>query len=188
MTVRLDDLKAKYGEKIRVEWKSFMLRPTAQGAKSRAEFVEYTRLWSRMPETDTRLVVTSPWASDDPHPSHSVPALVAMKIVEAHGEVVADDFHHRVFNAYFNENRTISDVGVLAAIAEEAGLDAGQFKTDFVAKQEAIEAQVIAEHNEAIQLGVSGVPFTVVDNQVAISGAQDTAVFVEVIDKMLADH
>ena len=188
MTVRLDDLKAKYGDKLQVEWKSFMLRPTTQGAKSREEFVEYTRLWSRMPETDARLVVTSPWASDDAHPSHSLPALVAMKVVEGYGEAAADDFHHRVFDAYFNQNRTISDVDVLAAIAEEAGLDSAEFKTDFAAKREVFEAQVFTEHNEAIQLGASGVPFTVVDNQVAIPGAQDTAVFVEVIDKILADH
>ena len=184
--MRLDDLKAKYGDKIRIEWKSFMLRPTEQGGKTRAEFVEYSRLWSRMPETDARLEVTSPWASDDPHPSHSLPALIAFKLVEAHGEPVADDFHHRVFNAYFNENRTISDLEVLAAIAEESGLSAADFTANFAAQRQALQAQVFDDHNEAIQLGVSGVPFTIVDNQVAISGAQDTAVFIEVIDEVLA--
>lgn len=184
--MRLDDLKAKYGDKIRVEWKAFMLRPTEQGGKTRAEFVEYTRLWSRMPDTDARLVVTSPWASDDPHPSHSLPALIAFKLVETHGEAVADDFHHRVFNAYFNENRTISDLDVLAAIASESGLDANDFKTDFAEQRSTLEAQVFDDHNEAIQLGVSGVPATILDNQIAISGAQDTAVFVEAIDDLLA--
>lgn len=184
--MRLDDLKAKYGDKIRVEWKSFMLRSTEEGGKSRAEFVEYTRLWSRMPDADARLVVTSPWASDDPQPSHSLPALVAFKLVEAHGEAVADDFHHRVFNAYFNENRTISDLDVLATIASDSGLNANDFKTDFAEQQSNLEAEVFADHNEAIQLGVSGVPATFVDNQISISGAQDTAVFVEVIDELLA--
>lgn len=184
--MRLDDLKAKYGDKIRVEWKSFMLRPTEQGAKSRAEFLEYSRLWSRMPDADPRLVVTSPWASDDPHPTHSLPALVASKLVESHGEALADDFHHRVFNAYFNENRTISDIDVLAAIASECGLDADDFKKAFAEQRSELERQVIADHNEAIELGVSGVPATVLDNQIAISGAQDTAVFEQAIEDLLA--
>lgn len=186
--MRLDDLKAKYGDKIRVDWKSFMLRPTEEGGKTRAEFVEYTRNWSRMPEADARLVVTSPWASDDPHPSHSLPALVAFKLVETYGEAVADDFHHRVFNAYFNENRTISDVDVLAAIASEAGLDANDFTSDFAEQRSTLEAQVYNDHNEAVQLGATGVPATILDNQIAISGAQETAVFADAIDGLLASR
>lgn len=186
--MRLDDLKATYGDQIRVDWKSFMLRPTEQGQKSRAEFVEYTHHWSRMPDADSRLVVTSPWASEDQHPSHSLPALVAFKLAESYGEAIADDFHHRVFNAYFNENRTISDLDVLAAIASDCGLDEGEFKRAFVERHSELEAQVVDDHNEAIQLGVSGVPATILDDQITISGAQDTAVFEQAIDNLLVNR
>ena len=95
-------------------------------------------------------------------------------------------FHHRVFNAYFNENRTISDVNVLAEIASESGLDADDFEKALAEQQSELETQVFADHNEAIELGVSGVPATVLDNQIAISGAQDTAVFVQAINDLLA--
>jgi len=188
VTVRLDDLKTKYGDAIRVEWKSFMLRPSEQGRKSRAEFIDYTRNWARMPDADPRLIVTSPWASDDEHPSHSLPALVAAKLAESHGEAGADDFHHRVFDAYFNQNRTISDVAVLATVAGECGLDPDQFAADFASQRETLEARVIDDHNEAVQLGATGVPATIVDNRIAISGAQDTSVFIQAIDQVLASR
>ena len=139
-----------------------------------------------MPETDPRLIVTSPWDSDDAHPSHSLPALAAAKLVDTHGEAIADDFHHRVFNAYFNENRTISDLDVLAEIAGESGLDPVVFTAEFNAKRSELEAQVFADHNDAIQLGARGVPATIVDNRTAISGAQDTVVFAQAIDNALA--
>ncbi len=186
--MRLDDLKEQYGDKIRVDWKSFMLRSTPVGGKTREEFLEYSRLWSRMPEADPRLIVTSPWASDDAHPSHSLPALAAAKLVDTHGEAIANDFHHRVFNAYFSENRTISDVDVLAAIASDCGLDEGEFKIAFAQRRSDLEEQVVDDHNEAIRLGVTGVPATIVDDQVVISGAQDTAVFEQAIDQLLAQR
>ena len=51
-----------------------------------------------------------------------------------------------------------------------------------------MEAQVVADHNEAINLRVSGVPATMVDNQFLISGAQDTAVFAQAIDNAIANR
>ncbi len=92
--MRLDDLKDQLGDKIRIEWKSFMLRPSEQGRKSRQEFLEYSKLWAPMRDLDPRLAVTSPWGSENPHPSHSLPALAGSKLIKTFGEDIEDDFHH----------------------------------------------------------------------------------------------
>ncbi len=184
--MRLDDLKDHLGDKIRIEWKSFMLRPSEQGSKSRQEFLEYSKLWAPMSDLDTRLAVTSPWGSDDPHPSHSLPALAASKLIKTFGEVIEDDFHHRMFKAYFLENRTISDVGVINAIAAEAGADAKDFASKFAAQRQDLDSQVIADHNDAIQHGVTAVPTVIVNNEIAIPGAQETDTYMRVISDILA--
>jgi predicted DsbA family dithiol-disulfide isomerase len=184
--VRLDDLKDQLGDKIAIKWKSFMLRPSEQGQKTREEFLEYSKLWGRMSELDPRLVVTAPWGSDDPHPSHSLPALAASKLVETFGDAVSDDFHHRMFKGYFFENRTISETGVVRAVAAEAGVDPVGFTSQFAEQRDELNARVIADHNEAIQLGVNAVPTVVVNNEVAIPGAQDTAIYLQVVEEMFA--
>ena len=183
--MRLDDVKFELGDKIQIEWKSFMLRPTEQGRKSRQEFLEYSELWGRMPETDPRLAVTSPWGSEDPHPSHSLPALAASKLVRSYGAEIEDDFHHRMFRAYFKENRTISELAVIVAVAAEAGVDATDFEDKFVAQRDELNARVIADHTEASQRGVSAVPTIVVNDEVAIPGAQETETYLRVFNEML---
>lgn len=184
--MRLDDLKDQLGDTIHIEWKSFMLRPSAEGQKSRQEFLEYSKLWAPMRDLDPRLSVTSPWGSEHSHPSHSLPALAASKLIKTFGDEIEDDFHHRMFRAYFLENRTISDTDVITAIAVEAGADEGDFVSKFAAQRGDLDNQVIADHNEAIQHGISAVPTVIVNNEVAIAGAQETDTYIRVIDDILA--
>lgn len=183
--MRLDDVKVELGDKIQIEWKAFMLRPTEQGSKSREEFIEYTKLWSRMSETDSRLEVTSPWGSDDPHPSHSLPALAGSKLAQTYGAEIEDEFHDRMFKAYFKQNRTISDQSVIVAVAAESGIDATDFEEKLIAQQDELNAQVIADHTAASQRGVSAVPTVVVNDEVAIPGAQDLETYLRVFNDML---
>ena len=183
--MRLDDLKDQLGDKIRIEWKSFMLRPSEKGGKSRQEFLEYSKLWAPMRDLDPRLSVTSPWASENPHPSHSLPALATSKLIKTFGEEIEDDFHHRMFKAYFLENRTISDTDVINAVAGEAGVDEADFGSKFAEQRQALDNQVIDDHNEAIRHGVSAVPTVIVNNEVAIPGAQATDTYIRVIGDIM---
>lgn len=185
--MRLDDLKEQFGDRVEIEWKAFMLRPTEAGRKTRAEFIDYTKNWARMPEVDPRLKATAPWASADPHPSHSLPALVAAKVVAAFGAAVEDDFHHQMFDAYFAQNRTISDRAVIVSIAADCGLDPTEFGEAFDAQYDTLADEVRAEHDEARRLGISGIPATVVDDAMLVSGAQPTETFVRLIEERLAE-
>jgi predicted DsbA family dithiol-disulfide isomerase len=57
--------------------------------------------------------------------------------------LLEDEFHHRMFRAYFYENRTISDADVMSAIAGEAGLDTTDFATNFAEQRAGLERAVI---------------------------------------------
>ncbi len=54
--MRFDDLKDKFGDLIKIEWKAFMLRPTEAGRKTREEFIEPDRAHARWNE----LIVVNP--------------------------------------------------------------------------------------------------------------------------------
>lgn len=83
-----------------------------------------------------------------------------------------------LFRAYFVEGRDIGDDAVLADVAGRAGLD-----PDDAARHLAGDAgreEVLAEDRAARAAGIHGVPHLVIDGALAVSGAQEPAVFRQV--------
>jgi predicted DsbA family dithiol-disulfide isomerase len=89
--------------------------------------------------------------------------------------------HERLFRAYFTEGRNIGDHGTLVELATEAGLAAVE-AADVLASGRFAE-DVRRDIDEALQLGINGVPFFVFDGRYAVSGAQDVEVFLDVLGK-----
>jgi len=87
----------------------------------------------------------------------------------------ADRMLERLYKAYFTEQRSIFDVDSLVALAAEEGLDA-------IDVRQALEGTLYTDDverdlREARTLGVTGVPFFVIDGRYGVSGAQATDVF-----------
>lgn len=99
---------------------------------------------------------------------------------------VQDAVVELLFQKYFIDGEDISDPEVLLAIAEEAGMDgdvvrellAGDADRDLVLKEEAIGRR----------MGVSGVPCFVVDQKLALVGAQDPETLLRAIDQVIQTH
>jgi len=88
----------------------------------------------------------------------------------------------RLFAAYYLEGRDLNELDTLLNLAAEIGLDAD-------AASQALEAgtyanEVRRDEYEAQQIGVRGVPFFVFENKYAVSGAQPSEVFAEVLGKV----
>lgn len=84
-----------------------------------------------------------------------------------------------LFRAYFEQGRNIGDHETLAQIGEEAGLN-----KDLISRLLASDADkdtIKSEIDAAAQMGVSGVPFFIIDQKYAISGAQEKDLFVEAL-------
>ena len=75
-----------------------------------------------------------------------------------------------LFRAYFEEGRDVGDAEVLIDLARSAGLDPDEGRAALC--DPALEAQVVATEAQAAEIGVSGVPFFIVDRAWAMSGAQ----------------
>lgn len=88
-----------------------------------------------------------------------------------------DEVLLRLMRAHFEEGADLGDRAVLARLAEEAGLDAGQASA--MLETDAFEEDVNADLDQARALAVRGVPFFLFAGRFAFSGAQPDAAFRE---------
>ena len=185
--MRVEQLEETFGDQIEVEWKSFLLRPDNDGgdpAKHDA-FVEYTNSWMRPAAAEPSLTF-SVWATDNAQPTGSIPAQIAQKAMEEFAPEAAAAYHRRLMDAYFAENRTISDAEVLADLAADVDVDPAGFITHVVEHEQRLARAVIDEHNSAIESGVTAVPTIVLDDVLPVQGAQDFESYVRWIDRLLS--
>jgi len=95
-----------------------------------------------------------------------------------------DKIVEQLFNAYFLDGRNIGDIDILIALNAEAGLNSDEAAV-FLESDEDMDA-VKSEDMQARQLGIQGVPFYILDQQYAISGAQEPEAFYPLFDLLLA--
>ena len=104
-------------------------------------------------------------------------------LAETHGLQAAAK--ERLLRAYFTEGHAISDSEALAALGVEIGLPADEVRS--VLSSAAYADDVRADERRAQQLGISGVPFYVIDGTYGISGAQPAAAFLSALEQIWAE-
>ena len=96
-----------------------------------------------------------------------------------------DEAEEALFAAYFNEGKNLDDYAVLIELGKEIGLDPAALKTAL--ESGAYADDVRTDILEAEQLGLRGVPFFVFDRKYGVSGAQDSKVFLETMEKCVRE-
>jgi len=97
---------------------------------------------------------------------------------------LTNEIEERFFRAYFTDGELISDHATLIRLATEVGLPKEEVIK--VLENNLYAAEVRSDGAEAQRMGASGVPFFVIDRKFAVSGAQDTIVFTETLQKAFA--
>lgn len=96
--------------------------------------------------------------------------------------------HHDVvealFHAYFTDGTNLSQRENLIRIAEKAGLDISEAES-FLAGSEG-NVEIEATETEIHRMGISGVPFYIINNTYGLSGAQPPETFTRVFDEVNA--
>lgn len=85
----------------------------------------------------------------------------------------------RLLAAYFTELRHLGQSDTLVALMAEIGLPAAEVAA--VLTSERFSKEVLTDQAQAQEMGISGVPYFVFNQQVALSGAQPVAVFQQAI-------
>jgi predicted DsbA family dithiol-disulfide isomerase len=111
----------------------------------------------------------------------------APNTVDAHRLILLARNHDRewemadaLFAAYFADGRNLNDEAQLLAIAGDVGLDAETVRS-YLHSDEGRD-DVSRSQIEAGRLGITGVPFYVIDGRLGLSGAQPVDVFLRAID------
>ena len=95
---------------------------------------------------------------------------------------LANDLEELLFKAYLTEGKNVNDLDTLSKLGIEVGLDAEAIAQ--VLNSDTYGAEVQQDQEEANAIGVQGVPFFVLDNKYAISGAQPATAFLETLEKV----
>jgi predicted DsbA family dithiol-disulfide isomerase len=180
--VRLEKIAEEFGDACLIEWKSFLLRPYPE-PRTLDQFRRYTESWLRpaaQPESGRFTV----WSTDEAPPSHSVPPAVAAKAAARQGADAFVRYHRALMENYFHQNRNITEPENLVRIANETSLDVPGFLEAL--RDPALGREVVDDHNEAVSMGINGVPTVIVDGRWRIAGAQEREIYRRVVELRLA--
>jgi predicted DsbA family dithiol-disulfide isomerase len=102
---------------------------------------------------------------------------------KAHGR--QSEVTEQLFRVHFGEGAHVGSIDTLADIAQRTGLD----RDDVVRSLQsgAYAGAVDEDRAAASRLGITGVPFFVIDRRYGVSGAQEPEAFVQMLEKVAAE-
>jgi len=160
-----------------------MLRPAPE-PRPLEQFTRYTQRWQGIAELEPAAAFRT-WTGEHEPPSHSMPPLAAGKAVLADfGRAAFDRFHLALMRAYFTESRTISERGVILDVAAAVGIDAEALAVTLDDRAADFEAAVVADHREALSLGIAAVPTAVVNGEYMLQGAMSVEQYRRVVERL----
>jgi predicted DsbA family dithiol-disulfide isomerase len=109
---------------------------------------------------------------DEARPGNTVDAHRLLHLAADRG--LQAELKERLLLAYFTEGRPIGDPATLVTLAGEVGLDPAEARS--VLESDKYLAEVRDDESTATALGISGVPFFVLDRKFGVSGAQPAEV------------
>jgi predicted DsbA family dithiol-disulfide isomerase len=183
--VRLGRVEREYGDQVRLEWRSYLLRPQPGRGRDLERFRDYTRSWLR-PAGEPDSGEFRVWQGNAGPPTHSIPPHLAAKAAAWLGAEPFRRMHERLLRAYFAENRDVSDRDTLRALWGEAGLPEGEFSR---VDDPALLCETLQQHREALETGVTGVPAVrLAGNAAVIVGAHPLELYRRWVERVRAER
>jgi predicted DsbA family dithiol-disulfide isomerase len=184
-------------EQVEVVWRSFELDPHAESVRAAGEGPHHADLlaakyaMSRAQAEAAIGSVTQAAAGEglDFHldvslRSNTFDAHRLIHLAAARG--LQGAVKERLMRAYFSEGAPVGDRDTLARLAAEAGLDAADVEKVLDTDEHA--DAVRADEAEARALGITGVPFFVVDRSYGVSGAQPADQLLAVLERAWSER
>jgi predicted DsbA family dithiol-disulfide isomerase len=175
-----------HNEEVDVVWKSFQLNPylVTDPSKNTTEHLAESKGWTLdyakgMTNHVTQVAqqVGLHFDFDKAVVANSFDAHRFSAFAKTKG--LQDAAEEALFKAYFTEGKNTADHAVLLQLGEKIGLNTTEIKE--VLDSDAFSDDVKRDIFEAQELGIRGVPFFVLNEKYAISGAQDSTVFLQAL-------
>ena len=181
-----------HADDVEIVWRAFELDPSAPRHRegSLADHVarKYGMNAEQARESQERLTDLAAeegveFRFDRAQPGNTFDAHRLVHLASVHG--VQDAMKERLLAAYLTEGAPIGDPETLVALAAEVGLDRDEARE--VVFGDRYTDDVRAEERDAVALGITGVPFFVIDRKYGVSGAQASSVFADVLENAWRD-
>jgi len=178
---------------VEVDWKSFQLDPNAvtDPKKSTLDHIAESKGMSAEQAaqaisfiTDMAKQVGLEYHLDKTPVVNTFKAHRLLHLAKKYGK--QNEMEEALFNAYFTQGKNIDDDATLLQLASNIGLDGKE--TTAVLATNVFGDEVKNDIYRAQQLGIHGVPFFLIDQKLAVSGAQDESVFLKALNKALEEH
>ncbi|AZK45426.1 DsbA family oxidoreductase [Paenibacillus lentus] len=181
--------KFPHRDQVEVGFRSFELAPDAQkntGKDMNTVLAEkYGMPYERAKQMNDQVTLQAAEVGLEYHmdsviPTNTHDAHQLTHFAKQHGK--ANEMAERLFKAYFTEGLDLGDLPTLARLAAEIGLNEHDaLKT---LEEAPLNHTVTEELQEGARLGITGVPFFVFNNKYAVSGAQPSETFLEVLQQV----
>jgi predicted DsbA family dithiol-disulfide isomerase len=178
----------EHRDEVKVTWRSFELDPGAPGevkgeraANLAAKYgvsVERAREMEQS-MTDTAAADGLTFRFDQARSGNTFDAHRLVHLADVHGK--QDAMKERLFAAYLGEGELISDHDTLRRLAAEVGLPEDEVIDTLAGDRFA--ADVRADESTGSALGITGVPFFVIDRAMGASGAQPAEVLLDFLQQ-----
>ena len=189
---RLEKALSQIDGEFKIEFKSFELDPTASekvtsstverfakkygmSIDDAAQRIEQISMMGRREGIDFKYIST--------RYTNTFDSLRLTKFAQEKGH---DEIIEKLFDAYFTKNLELADHEVLKKIAAECGLDENEVAE--VLNSDKYAEEVRRDEYEAAVNGIHGVPYFVIADKYALSGAQPADVIKQAIEDAVAEE
>ena len=175
-------------DEVEIEWKSFQLNPHLKTNPNISIHDYLAEIKGWQPEyakqmndqvTEMAAQVGLHYDMDRAVVANSFDAHRFAHLAKKHGK--GPEAEEALFKAYFTEGKNIADHETLAELGASIGLEADEVRN--VLNSDTYAQDVHQDIYEAQNLGIRGVPFFVLNNKYAVSGAQPALVFLSALEK-----
>jgi len=102
-----------------------------------------------------------------------------IQLAKTHG--LANEAEEALFKAHFTEGKNIDDKDTLLGMGVAIGLEEDEVKKIFIS--DAFTKEVRRDEMQAQSIGIRGVPFFILNNKYAVSGAQSPDIFLQALSQ-----
>jgi predicted DsbA family dithiol-disulfide isomerase len=175
-------------DQVEVQWRSYQLDPSVPEHYDGTELDYLSKRKGMAPDQVTQMFDHVAAQAKGEGLNYRFDAVVVANSFTAHRLIhlaaangKQDVAKERLLSDHFEHGKDIGSPGYLASVGADLGLDAGEvaelFSTDKYADD------VRRDFAEARALGISGVPFFVIDRKYGLSGAQPAASFTMALEQ-----
>lgn len=182
----------EHKDQVDIEWKSFILDPNKVTDQNMALVESLAKRKGISVEQATEMGEYATEMAKKVNLSYNFEKTVVANTFNAHrflhfskGYNLQNEAKESLLNAYFIDVKNIDDNVILLELGVAIGLDSKLTKTMLDSDDYANEVKT--DIAEAQEIGVKGIPFFVFDRKLAVSGAQNSQVMLNTLEKVFSE-